>query len=338
MRHAFLGTTLCTIIPFFICRLKNCMFTLILPTWLRETTALTVHTPALDAMLQFGQFTPQPQTTGQLYLHYVCHQLSLPENEVFASPVCLQMGMNSMTMTDGAAIQIGVGEAQSLCDGLNEFYQREFYFEPIRADLWRFRLPEPPQWQSPMLFDMCGYQIGDLSEQAQGSRRNEWLQLHTEIQMWLYDHPLNKVRQKNGYPPINGVWLWQPPAPSQSPHLPKLLGSNSVWKNHAAVLLHAAPDGFLTWQNICRQQNISVNDTALFLDDLRLLAQMGDEQSYQLRINEWERHFFAPIWAALKSGALPEMQIVCEHGTLRVGKRAHWRFWKARRKFTGKLA
>lgn len=318
---------------------KFCMFTLILPTLSRETSAHLppFNTPTLDEWLQFGQLTPHSLTTGQLYLRYLCNDLTLPENEVFASPVWLQMGMNSMTMTDGASINIGMGEAQSLCDGLNEFYRHEFTFEPIRADLWRFRLPEKPQWQAPMLFDMCGFQMGELNEQAQGIRRNEWLQLQTEIQMWLHDHPMNKVRQKNGQVAINGIWLWNAPAKQPFNHAPMLVGSNSLWNHFSSLRIQAAPDGFFAWQQICREQNVLISETALFLEDLWLSAQTSDEYAYHRQIEQWEMHFFAPIWAALKSGELPEMQIICEHGILHIGKRAHWQFWKSRQKFVGKL-
>lgn len=315
------------------------MFTLILPTFSRNTSANLppFNTPALNQMLRFGQIAPQNWTTGQLYLRYLCGAFSQPENEIFASPVWLQMGMNSMTMIDGSSIEIGMGEAQSLCDGLNEFYRYEFVLEPIRADLWRFRLPEKPQWQSPMLFDAWGFQAGDLSEQATGKNRNEWLQLQTEIQMWLHAHPMNKVRQKNGLSPINGIWLWNAPRDEKLHHAPALLGSNSTWADANVLPLHDAPYSFAVWQQICQERNVSLNETALFLDDLITSAQTGDEYAYHQIIEHWETHFFTPIWAALKSGELPEMQLICEQGVLHIKQRAHWAFWKANKTFTGLL-
>lgn len=312
------------------------MFTLILPTFSRQLSAHCpdLNAPALNQMLRFGKLTRHDGTTGQIYLRHLCGGLTLPENEIFASPVWLQMGMNSMTMIDGTSIEIGMGEAQSLCDGLNEFYRHEFVLEPIRADLWRFRLPEKPQWQSPMLFDVWGFQAGDLSEQATGASRNEWLQLQTEIQMWLHAHPMNKVRQKNGLAPINGIWLWYAP-PSELVSPPALLGSSSPWASVSPVPVHDAPYSFAVWQQICHEKNVSLNDTALFLDDAVASAQTGDEYAYAQTVQHWETHFFAPIWAALKSGELPEMQLICEQGVLHIKKRAHWAFWKSRKTFAG---
>lgn len=314
------------------------MFTLILPTFSRNVPSPTFQTPALDKLRRFGQFTPQPSTTGQLYLNYLCNAIVLPENEVWASPVWLQMGMNSIHMTDGATIDISQEEAQSLCNGLNKFYQHQFHFEPIRPDLWRCRLPEKPQWQSPTLFDACGYQMGDFTEQAQGKQRNQWLQIQTEMQMWLHNHAINSVRQQNQKAPINGIWLWQPPMQQTFRHTPSLMGSNSVWRNFAAMPTSAAPENLITWQNICHKKHILINDTALFLDDLWPSAQMNDDNAYQQKISQWETHFFAPIWSALKSGLLPEMQIVCEQGILHTRKWSHWQFWKPRKKFMGQLS
>lgn len=315
------------------------MFTLILPTFSRPISANfpDLNTPALNQILRFGRWTRHDWTTGQLYLRHLCGGLSLPENEIFASPVWLQMGMNNMTMIDGASIQIGMGEAQSLCDGLNEFYRHEFVLAPIRADLWRFRLPEKPQWQSPMLFDAWGFQAGDLSEQASGQNRNAWLQLQTEIQMWLHAHPMNKVRQKNGQAPINGIWLWYAPPSEPLSQPPVLLGSNSVWARASTLPVHDAPYSFAVWQQICQEKNLPLDETALFLDDAVVSAQTGDEYAYAQTVQHWETHFFAPIWSALKSGKLPEMRLICEQGILHIKQRAHWAFWKANKRFTGLL-
>ncbi|SOD68061.1 hypothetical protein SAMN02746062_01109 [Alysiella filiformis DSM 16848] len=315
------------------------MFTLILPTLSRPTSA---HLPplnllALNEMWRFGTWLPHDLTTGQIYLRYLCGKFALPENEVFASPVWLQMGMNNMTMIDGASIQIGMGEAQSLCDGLNEFYRHDFALSPIRADLWRFRLPEKPQWQSPMLFDAWGFQAGDLSEQASGQNRNAWLQLQTEIQMWLHAHPMNKVRQKNGLSPINGIWLWNAPTHETLQHQPQLIGSSSTWANATTLPLHDAPYSFTVWQQICQEKNLPLGETALFLDDLTTSAQTGDEFAYHRILQQWETHFFAPIWSALKSGTLPEMRLICEQGILHIKQRAHWAFWKRAKNFTGQF-
>ena len=190
------------------------MFTLVLPALLRRPhePVPPLAVPALNDLLRYGRFQAAPLSRGALYQSYCCDRLTLPENQIYASPVWQRMGMNSADML--ALHDIRTDEAQAWCAELTAFYENRYTFRPLRPDLWTLELPAPPQWQADSIWNVCGQLDG--TQTAHGADTREWLRLTTEIQMWLHNHPQNAKREAAGQPPANGLWLWNAPAAAVS--------------------------------------------------------------------------------------------------------------------------
>lgn len=67
-----------------------------------------------------------------------------------------------------------------------------------------------------------------------------WARLSTEIEMFLYDHPLNEARRRAGALPLTTLWLWGsgrcPEAPASSQWLWQHLASDDpVWRGWAQL-------------------------------------------------------------------------------------------------------
>lgn len=310
------------------------MFTLILPGFLRRSDENPVlpATPALNRLIRFGRFQADPLGSAELYQHYLCDTVPLAGNQIYASPMWQQTGMNSIIQLDGSAIAIRPEEAQALCSGLNGFYGGELDFQPLRPDLWRLTLPQPPQWHAPPLWDVCG-QIDGFTR-AEGSQHRQWLQLTTEIQMWLHaEAATHPARQ----PPVNSIWLWRPQT-AELKHHPALLGSNSPWAAQSSLNVRPAPADFAEWLARCAIEHHPADDTALFAEDFTASRHTGDIWAYRDQLAHWERHFFAPIWQALAQGRLHGFRLLCdgEHGgTLTVTPAARHAFWKRKKTFNG---
>ena len=180
------------------------MFTLVLPAQLRRPhePVPPLSVPALNDLLRYGRFQAAPLSRGALYQSYCCDRLTLPENQIYASPVWQRMGMNSADML--ALHDIRTDEAQAWCAELTAFYENRYTFRPLRPDLWTLELPAPPQWQADSIWNVCGQLDG--TQTAHGADTREWLRLTTEIQMWLHNHPHNAKREAAGQPPANGLW------------------------------------------------------------------------------------------------------------------------------------
>lgn len=302
----------------------------------------------LHALLRFGTFTPQPLPPSAFLGRYLWQGsllsqakrqlgLSAAQNAVFASPVWQQMGMNHMDMISASDIGVEVAEAERLCSGLNAFYRQDgWHFQALRPDLWLVALPAEPDWQVPPLPDVLGAADGSL--RAQGRDSGQWLQMQTEIQMWLYDHPLNRERVAAGIPAINGVWLWQDMEGSCSDA--PLLGSDSPWAQFYPGMKTDAPYDFATWQQFVKEQPQTFSDGLLLLDDFVAASHTGDVGAYIQMLQSFETRWFAPLWQALKAGRLNGLNIVTDGDTgggLQVKAKAQRMFWKKKRVFAGRL-
>lgn len=311
------------------------MFTLILPALLREPheTLPELHTPALNQLLRYARIQPTASSRMQLYQSYLCDQLGQPENIIYASPVWQQMGMNTASQIPAEHLPLTHSEAAIWCHELNQFYRGEYAFTPIRPDLWTLALPSPPTWHAPGILDLASQLDG--SQTAEGGDIHPWLALSTELQMWLHNHPHNAARQQNQLPPINGIWLWNPPAATDF-QAAALIGSNSAWAAHSSQATTGQPENYAAWQRTCAQRQIPLAHTRIFADDFLPSQQTGDLWAYQALLAAWEQNWFEPLRQDLFSGCLKGLRIVCEQAQCTIGSKPQRAFWKRKRRFDGK--
>jgi hypothetical protein len=81
-------------------------------------------------------------------------------------------------------------------------------------------------------------------------------QLMSELEMWLFEHAVNRARAAQGEPPINGLWMWGGGAPVSS--LPPVHGFSAGedvffnafkgTKSDAGVIVVSEVPGSSTWQ------------------------------------------------------------------------------------------
>lgn len=65
-----------------------------------------------------------------------------------------------------------------------------------------------------------------------GAEKNNWNKLITELQMLLFDHSINVVRQQQGKPVINSVWPWGEGKLDSSFQIRPY---SAIWSNHSFV-------------------------------------------------------------------------------------------------------
>ena len=303
---------------------------------------------ALDQMLRFGRFTPQPLPLSAFYARHLWRgsllalakrHLGVAEGQaaVLASPVWQRMGMNHVDMLNASDIGVEALETERFCFDLSAFYQDEGWrFLPLRADLWLVCVPEMPDWQVPPLPDVLG--AADGSQRAQGRDSGQWLQKQTEIQMWLHSHPLNSARKAAGQPEVNGVWLWQDldGSVAEAP----LLATDNPWAQFYPGEKLDAPYDFAAWQTLSAEQPQPRSDGLIWLDDLAASAHTGDTGAYVQALQSLETRWFAPLWQALRSGRLNSLRILTDGeygGELRLSSKPQRAFWKRKRVFQGLL-
>lgn len=316
------------------------MFTFILPALLRPSTEQLpeLAVPALNELMRLGEFRFEKLSLTELYARYLCGSFTLPEkNSVYASPLSQQVGMHSVNLADGQTIGITAEEATTLCNGLNEFFRDCARFTVLRPDLWTVQLSMPSLWHAPPVFDVLGQIDGSI--RAEGEDAGQWLQLQTEIQMWLHGHPMNRHRIQQGKAAINGIWLWNAPDEKRGVSPTALIGSDSPWVQQSPLAVQPAPHNFAQWQQLCHDRQLNIAETSLFLDDLMASACTGDVWDYRQIVQQWDERFFAPVCQALKKGSLKGVRLITDGlngGTLTVKPPTFWSFLAGKRHFSGK--
>lgn len=249
-----------------------------------------------------------------------------------ADPVHLQAQRDQLVLVDSAMLAITADEAGALTATLNQhFAQDKLRFIPRHPARWYIALDTAADLTTHPLPQIAGRAINErLPSGAEGQR---WNQLLNEAQMLLHAHPINQMRETQGQPAINSVWVWgggaaQALEPSSwggmwaDDALARGLAIAARTKVHD-LPPHATP--FLA--------EAKTGDTHLVvLDGLRRAAWYGDDAAWREGLARLEANWIKPLLHALRRGRVSEMTLhaIGEQGCLTVtsNRVRRWQFWR----------
>ncbi len=129
--------------------------------------------------------------------------------------------------------------------------------------------------------------------------------LMSEIEMWLFEHSVNKARAKRGLPPISGLWLWG--GGTLSSPMPALTG----WVGGDDVLFGAFP----------RQQ---VFPDRILNSGVVIVKEYPGTDSWV----EVERLWLRPALGALRTGRISRLYLSAADRTYLLRPLSSWRLWR----------
>ena len=155
-----------------------------------------------------------------------------------------------------------------------------------------------------------------------------WCQRLTEIQMILFDHPVNIKRRQAGIAPVNSLWFWgagQLPA-SQACPWQMLYTDDSLaqgmaqqhqldyrpWPKHLDEVLANKPQG--------KQLLYS---SALHADFIH-----GDVDEWQRRLEAYEQAIFTPLLAHLKAKTIRQLSLITDHERIELTYQQARKWWR----------
>ncbi len=312
-----------------------------------EVLLSDVALPALGQVWRFGQHQAESMRLSQLYQRFLPLQdwasyyaQAAPERDHYwLSPVHLRVNRDYITLADSAVHGINSDEAALLCAGLNEFLQAdEWQLTPTHPDLWHLSVPKGWDLSLVDLIDVVGQDVD--GHQPQGRDAMQVQRIQTEIQMWLYQHPLNAEREARGQISINGVWLWSMASPQGEERADVAYFVPPQQGEQMAVAAHDAPYDFAAWQAQRQEEGVVEMKACLLLEDLLGAMQYDDAWGYRQGLLELETRFIAPAVAALRSGQLSQLRLVAHGpygGQVVLSGKAHWAFWRKQQLFTGRV-
>jgi hypothetical protein len=145
-------------------------------------------------------------------------------------------------------------------------------------------------------------------------------QLMSEIEMWLFEHEVNRTRITRGVPELTGLWLWGGGATVTS--LPAVngwtAGDDPLFKAFAArpaIARGMTPDGAARDTVAPATSGVAV-----------IAAEPGTEQW-----REPETRWLATSLAQLRAGRIERLDLSAGKRCLSVRAGWHWRVWRRRR-------
>ncbi len=258
----------------------------------------------------------------------------------FATPLHFFAGIDSVHLHPEGVLQLSAEEQQRL---VGEF-ARVFAGSPWSLSAIGQRellVTGPPLYASaddPLLLlsrapDAC---------LPRGPDANALRRLGSEIELWLHEHPLNLERTRRGQLPVTGLWLWGGASQPNGGHrsvanaaaassqwqsrqpapLPELYGRDTFteagWRLRAQAT-RALPDCWQAQPALARSRR-----------DQIVLLPLHFEQGLMAALLELERHWLAPVIAAVQKRAITTLYGLLAGQSYRLTWHHCIRVWRAR--------
>ena len=160
-----------------------------------------------------------------------------------ADPVHLRADRDRVLLMPGQGLSVTATEAQGLAAALTPLLDGKFVLHAVNPGQWCLQIPGLAQAEigATAPIDLAGADIDPHLPPKQ------WHLLLTEIQMALYEHPVNTAREQRGDPVINSLWLWgtgSAPATAKAAwHSVSATDAVAAGLARSAALRHREPGG-----------------------------------------------------------------------------------------------
>lgn len=249
-----------------------------------------------------------------------------------ADPVHLRADLHGVLLADARALAIDATEAALLAAAFDHTFATDgLQLDVPHPQRWYLRLPADPGIRTRPLAEVIGRDINALLPQGSAARR--WRTLMTEVQMLFHAHPVNRAREEQQLPLLNGLWFWGGgPCPVSAQAPAAGLYARDPLARGLAHLAQAAiqplPDDAADWRAISDDEPSSL----VLLDATRYDPIDDDAPAWAARVAELERDWFAPCRQWLERGELAALHLYPGNGCCySVSPAARWRFWRRAR-------
>ncbi|MEK7992065.1 MAG: hypothetical protein VSS52_013725, partial [Thiotrichaceae bacterium] len=277
----------------------------------------------IDACL-FDLFGFNAQALPIAAVTYLVDGQDFEQNSLYlrADPIYLQADRDRVLLFDAeTALQdIILDEAQQLAAILNQHFAEDgLCFLAPTPTRWYLKLADDvkPKLELSSLSEVKGADVHDYM--PAGEDRLQWRSYLNEIQMLLYQNPINEAREAQGKLPINSVWFW---GMGQLPVLPKNNWSQVWGQNVLAAGLAKASQ---------------VTQSVLPAQFEHILQQTGEQlivfdkpQNVQF-LEDLDKLWLQPALDALRQGKIDELILYTENGLFSLNSRQLAQWWKWKR-------
>lgn len=249
-----------------------------------------------------------------------------------ADPVHAHAGTVDIHIDDQPVQPVRAHEVEAICRDFNsDFGERG----------WQLQAPEPGLWY------LCSDKSLSVTTEPLSRARGRGLNgvmpggpdgaclraLLNELQMWLFEHPVNQAREREGQPAINSIWPWGSASPGQPSRHWQALWADDVFYRGAGrragteLVCGLPADG-----QALTQAMPGSGAAVVVLDQLLRPAALGDIGQWYETLLMLDRVWMAPLLKALVQRRIAEVTLVAGPSRVfRLRRRDLWRVWRRRR-------
>ena len=321
------------------------------PPRLLESAAPDLPLPALQTLLARGTRIASPDEGTEAALCTACgiaRQQDWPLAPITlaadggagegywlrADPVHLRVMRDRIVLADSSSFALSQQEADALAASIGQHFGNDLRVLPLHPTRWYLHVALAPDVRTTPLSVASGRDIQPLQPQGEDARRLR--SVLNELQMLLFEHPVNLAREARGELPVNSVWLWgggiAPAVPARKTAIFAQDATARALGAFCGSAVHPLPP----------QLEPSLLKTAgvVVLDALTPAGQCGDAYGWREAMRELEQNWFRPLLAALRT--LDSTGVCLLDPTSGKGLQLHaldgWKVWRRSRPLIAMLA
>jgi len=251
-----------------------------------------------------------------------------------ADPVHLRVMRDRIVLADSSVFELSPQEADALVATISQHFGDALNPFPLHPTRWYLQLPHAPQLRTTPLSIASGRDINPLLPQGDDARRLRVLL--NELQMLLFEHPVNQAREARGELPVNSLWLWGGGSAPVAPTAEKAIYTQDEVARALGAFCGAQVHPLPAQWDASMLKPAAV----VLLDDLTLAGQCGDAYGWREAMRALEQNWFVPLLAALRtldSAGLQLLDPVNGRG-LQLQRTDAWKIWRRPRSLLVALA
>ena len=244
-----------------------------------------------------------------------------------ADPVHLRLQRDQLILQ--TEVPLSAEESAQLCTSLNAHFAADgLHFFAPHPQRWYLQLNAAPEMTTHFLVQVVGKDVH--AHLPQGKHALHWHGVFNEIQMLLFEHPVNQTREARGELPINSVWLWGGGHATEKLARPyiKIYGDSDLAASFA--LAADIPCECLP-ENATQCVTDREGDQLIVLEGLRRALQHGDLHAWREELQRFEQCCVEPLLGALRSGHIERLTLNIPQagaaGRFILTPGAMWKLW-----------
>ena len=316
------------------------------PARLLEAAAQDLRLPAFETLLARGRHAA---CAAEGVEAQVCIELGIPRSQDFpiapislladngvagkdywlrADPVHLRVMRDRIVLADSGVLGLSQPEADALALSISDHFGAAFGPQPLHPARWYLRFDQAPRLSTTSLSIAVGCDIDPLLPKGEDAML--FRTRLNELQMLLFEHPVNQAREARGELPVNSLWLW---GGGCLPSVPKPVISKTavaLYSNDADVgaLGHFCGVDVVTMPSPFFAGLLDKNKL-IVLDQLKEAGQYGDAFGWREAISALERDWFVPLRAHLRWQPFTVRLLDPVNGkSLYLNKLDCWKIWR----------